>query len=236
MKEFRTDHRRVGPVKSPTWEARRRALVAFALAGLALGAVGIAGAAMRSTKLAPLLCETTGGGRFVDMPGFPGEQIDRRLKNDVRYLRERFKIFVTDGYSLDPVHSRNGEHPIGLALDIVPDFANGGTWRKITRLAKWAEPEQDRPRPPFRWVGYKGDAGHGRGNHLHLSFTHSPTKYDTPARTIQGLKCPGAGGDDGSKGDGDKADGGGIGISRSDLRRYERKHPETGGVGIRGRR
>ena len=27
--------------------------------------------------------------------------------------------------------------------------------------------------PPFRWVGYEGDAGHGCGNHLHLSWNHS---------------------------------------------------------------
>ena len=29
------------------------------------------------------------------------------------------------------------------------------------------------PRPPFRWVGYDGDAGHGCGNHLHLSWNHA---------------------------------------------------------------
>ena len=27
--------------------------------------------------------------------------------------------------------------------------------------------------PPFRWVGYDGDAGHGCGNHLHLSWNHA---------------------------------------------------------------
>ena len=32
---------------------------------------------------------------------------------------------------------------------------------------------QNRPRPPFRWVGYNGDAGHGCGNHLHLSWEHA---------------------------------------------------------------
>ncbi len=43
----------------------------------------------------------------------------------------------------------------------------------ITRLAHWAEPVQEQPRPPFRWVGYDGDAGHGCGNHLHLSWNHA---------------------------------------------------------------
>jgi hypothetical protein len=32
---------------------------------------------------------------------------------------------------------------------------------------------QNKPRPPFRWVGYEGDAGHGCGNHLHLSWNHA---------------------------------------------------------------
>ena len=31
----------------------------------------------------------------------------------------------------------------------------------------------EHPRPPFRWVGYEGDAGHGCGNHLHLSWNHA---------------------------------------------------------------
>ena len=210
---------------------RARTFVALALAAVALGVAGIATAAMRSEKLGPLLCETMGGGRFVKIPGFRGEKIDRRLLDDVAYLRERFKIFVTDGYSLDPVHSRNGEHPIGLALDIVPDRANGGTWRRIDRLAEWAEPRQDRPRAPFRWVGYDGDAGHGRRDHLHLSFNHSPTDYNDPARVVQSLKCPGSGAKEpeGGKGGGASTSGG-IGLTRHDL---ERKHPETGGIGMR---
>ena len=73
-------------------------------------------------------------------------------------------------------HVRNSDHYNGLAVDIVP--LGGGSrcdasWRPITRLAHWAEPRQNRPRPPFRWVGYNGDAGHGCGNHLHLSWEHA---------------------------------------------------------------
>ena len=232
MNESRSDDRRVGSPGTQVGGSRARVLVTLGLVALALGAVGIATAEMRSTKLGPRLCETTGGGRFVRIPDFRGEKIDRRLLNDVAYLRERFKIFVTDGYSLDPVHSRNGEHPIGLALDIVPDFANGGNWRKITRLAEWAEPRQDRPRPPFRWVGYNGDAGHGRGHHLHLSFSHSNTRYNRPARMMQGLKCPGKPEEPAkpTSGDGDRSSGsGGVGYSQRDL---ERVRPENGGIGL----
>ena len=145
---------------------------------------------MQSTKLAPGLCETTGGGEFVDIPWFPGEMIDVRLLADVRLLIRRYGIFVTDGYSLDPVHSANGEHPIGLGLDIIPDFSQTKRWRLISRLARFAEPKQNAPRPPFRWVGYNGDANHGKGHHLHLSWSHSTTKYDKPAETVYTLRCP----------------------------------------------
>ena len=215
--------------------SRTRALLALTLAVLTLGAVAIATAAMQSVKVGPLLCETTGGGRFVRIPDFRGEKIDRRLLDDIAYMRERWKIFITDGYSLDPVHSHNGEHPIGLALDIVPDFAKGGTWRRITRLAKWAEPKQDRPRPPFRWVGYNGDAGHGRGHHLHLSFSHGRAYYNKPARKMQSLKCPGStpGEPKDGTGTGSGTGSGGVGYSRSDVDRFERAHPETGGIGLR---
>jgi hypothetical protein len=169
--------------------------IALALAvgmAAALCLVAVAFGAMRSTKLGPGLCETTGGGRFVDIPGFPGEMIDRRLLDDVRMLERRYKIFVTDGYSMSGVHSPNGEHPIGLALDIVPNKALGGTWNKIDKLAAWAEPKQGSPRTPFRWVGYDGDAGHGRGHHLHLSWGHSEVKPGRSARTVYTVRCPGS--------------------------------------------
>jgi hypothetical protein len=123
----------------------------------------------------------TGGGRFVAIPGFPGERIDRRLLADIAYLQRRYKILVADGYARTG-HARHGEHPIGLAVDIVP--GPGGSWSDIDRLAKWAEPRQNRPRSPFRWVGYNGDKNHGRGNHLHLSWRHSPTRRGKPARTV----------------------------------------------------
>lgn len=161
---------------------------------LALTAIGFAKRQMQSTKLGPRLCETTGGGKFVDIRQFPGEKLDRRLLNDVKYLQKRYKIFVTDGYSMDAVHSANGEHPLGLALDIVPDKSVGGTWNDIDRLAAWAEPRQDRPRTPFRWVGYDGDENHGRGHHLHLSWSHTETKAGRPAKTVFTIRCPGSAG------------------------------------------
>jgi hypothetical protein len=166
-------------------------LLAVALATVAVCSAS-AGAVMRSTKLPDGTCQTTGGGRFVPIPGFPGERIDRRLLADIAYLRRQYPIFVTDGYSIDPVHASNGEHPLGLALDIVPDQSAGGTWARISALARWAEPRQNRPRFPFRWVGYTGDSGHGPRHHLHVSWSHSESTKGPgfPVRTVYTLRCP----------------------------------------------
>lgn len=170
---------------------RTNATIALLLTALAVGGLAApAGARMKSTKLDHRLCLTVGGGRFVDIPGFPGEMIDRRLLRDVRWLRRHHSIFVTDGYSTSSVHSANGEHPIGLALDIVPDNGRGGSWSEIDDLAAFAEPAQNQPIAPFRWVGYDGDANHGRGNHLHLSWSHSPAKFGTPAESVYTMRCP----------------------------------------------
>src|SRR3954453_747005 len=111
---------------------RKRRVLVLLPAIAALGALAASpAAAMRSEKISPHLCKTVHGGRFVPIPGFPGEKIDRRLLPDIRWMKRRFHIFITDGYSRDPVHAGNGEHPIGLATDIVPNTAKGGTWNDI---------------------------------------------------------------------------------------------------------
>jgi hypothetical protein len=97
-------------------------------------------------------------------------------------MRAKYHIRITDGYSLQPIHKHNGEHPIGAAVDIVP--GPGGTWNDIDRLAKWAEPRQNHPRAPFRWQGYNGDYNHGRGDHLHLSWIHGPARFGRPAAWV----------------------------------------------------
>jgi hypothetical protein len=112
-----------------------------------------------------------GGGRMVAIPGERGETIDERVLPDLLALRAQFHFNVTDGYA-PTGHAAGGEHPLGLAVDIVP--GPGGGWNEIDALAAWAEPQQNHPRRPFRWVGYDGDPGHGRGNHLHLSWRHAP--------------------------------------------------------------
>jgi hypothetical protein len=128
------------------------------------------------------LRKITGGGRFVRIPGQPGERIDRRVLPDLLYLIRRYHLRVTDGYSLSSVHAAGGEHPLGLAADLIP--GPGGSWNQVDRLARWAEPRQNHPRRPFRWVGYNGDYNHGRGNHLHLSWMHTPGRRAHPVRSV----------------------------------------------------
>lgn len=132
-----------------------------------------------------------GGGRFVPIPGMPWARLDRRLLPDLLYLVKRYHVRVGDGYA-PTGHEPLGEHPLGLAVDLTP--GPGGSWRSVARLARWAEPRQNRPRPPWRWVGWTGDPHHGsprtcrpRPNcpaHLHLSWAHSPGRPRRPVRTV----------------------------------------------------
>ena len=112
-----------------------------------------------------------GGGQIVPIPGQPGELIDERILPDLLWIIQTFHARVTDGYA-PTGHAADGEHPLGLAVDLVP--GPGGSWDDIDRLAQLAEPAQNQPRTPWRWVGYNGDPNHGRGNHLHLSWQHGP--------------------------------------------------------------
>ena len=128
------------------------------------------------------LLSKVGGGRFVAVPGQGGARVDRRILPGVLYMIRRYRIRIGDGYSLSRAHTPHGEHPLGLAVDIYP--GPGGSWSQVDRLARWAEPRQNRPRPPFRWVGYNGDHNHGRGHHLHLSWQHSKGRFGRPVRKV----------------------------------------------------
>ncbi|HEY2334922.1 MAG TPA: hypothetical protein VGH58_07950 [Solirubrobacterales bacterium] len=122
------------------------------------------------------------------VPHEEGDMVDSRIVGDLRWIAARFPIYVTDGYSgplpngehvgCDNCHVNGSDHYNGLAVDVVPLHGTSGkcdaSWAGITRLAEWAEPVQNQPVAPFRWVGYEGDAGHGCGNHLHLSWNHAP--------------------------------------------------------------
>lgn len=159
----------------------------------------------------------TGGGRFVAIPGQPGMRVDRRILPDVLYLVRRFHLRVTDGYSLSSVHAFLGEHPLGLGVDFVP--GPGGSWNQVDRFARWAEPRQDHPRWPFRWVGYNGDYNHGRGNHLHLSWQHTPGRRGVPVASVWTWDVRGASASTARRG---SRLGGRLGPSRYQPRERER--------------
>jgi hypothetical protein len=163
----------------------RSLLAAAAVLALCLLVASSASAGPLTTRLAYAT------GEIVPLPASvpheEGDMVDRRIVADLRWIAARYPIYVTDGYSgplpsgehvgCNQCHVRNSDHYNGLAVDIVPLTPSSkcdANWTAITRLAEWAEPLQNEPVPPFRWVGYDGDAGHGCGNHLHLSWQHSP--------------------------------------------------------------
>jgi hypothetical protein len=174
-------------------------LVLFAAALLACSAAPPANAATRlayaTGKIVPIP---------ATIPHEAGDMVDRRILPDLRWIAARYPIYVTDGYSgplpsgehvgCDNCHAHNSDHYNGLAVDLVP--LGGGTrcdasWTPITRLALWAEPVQNEPHPPFRWVGYDGDAGHGCGNHLHLSWEHAAAPMFQLAEWVEVLASVG---------------------------------------------
>jgi hypothetical protein len=163
-----------------------RALLVVTCAALAVSTWGPAGALAgpATTRLA------YAAGTIVPIPAAvphqEGAMIDSRIVPDLRWIAAHFPIYVSEGYSgplpggehvgCHGCHVRHSDHYNGLAVDIVPLHWSDrcdARWRGVTRLARWAEPRQNRPAPPFRWVGYNGDAGHGCGNHLHLSWEHA---------------------------------------------------------------
>ncbi len=134
----------------------------------------------------------------ASIPHEAGDMVDRRIVPDLRWIARRYPIYVTDGYSgplpsgrhvgCDECHVKGSDHYNGLAVDVVPTTPSSrcdASWAGITRLAEWAEPVQNRPQPPFRWVGYNGDAGHGCGNHLHLSWNHAPARQFQLAEWVE---------------------------------------------------
>jgi len=132
-----------------------------------------------------------GDGHFVPVPDeVPhGEEayVDNRIRDDLIWISKRFEIYVREGYSGRlpgggvigcHCHVEDSDHKIGLAVDIYPvDWDGHGcdaSWRPLTKLAHVVEPRQDQTVAPFAWVGYDGDDNHGCGDHLHLSWNHSP--------------------------------------------------------------
>lgn len=184
-------------------------------------------------------------GRIVPIPASiphqAGAMIDRRLIRNLRYLNAHFAIYISEGYAgplpqnprriigCPRCHVADSDHKNGLALDIGPRQWSARCdrhWKGVTRLAHWAEPRQNRPRAPFRWVGYEGDANHGCGHHLHLSWTHAEVARYRVAPWVEvfgGSGKPGGSGGSGGTG----GPNGGVRAGRTKLV----PRPATGGIG-----
>jgi hypothetical protein len=127
--------------------------------------------------LVPLPTTVTGGARI---------DCDRRIRNDVLWLARRYRVRVTACFA---IHATGGEHPLGAAVDLVPE--PGASWTRTTeRLARaigWKRScavsgvAPACALSPFRFVGYDGYPAHGdpahchcgRNAHLHLSWLTS---------------------------------------------------------------
>jgi hypothetical protein len=138
---------------------------------------------------------------LVAIPGTTA-RCDSRIARDVMLLMERYKLTLGDCYA-PTGHEANGEHPLGLGLDVTP--GPGGSWALVERLARdlgWSEAcaasgcDGTLP-PPFRFIGYNGYGGHGdpahagSNAHLHLSWAHSAATAGHPATIVQTLLKPG---------------------------------------------
>ena len=140
-----------------------------------------AAATMAPPPAAPVV--VGGRGWLAPLPGFPGEQCDRRIVGDVVLLARAFGLHVSDCFGGSP-HALDGEHPLGLAVDASPA---DGDWRRTELLARrfgWRESCARAGCPgagPFRLILYNGYPGHGDPRHstrphLHLSWDHGPAR------------------------------------------------------------
>jgi hypothetical protein len=114
-----------------------------------------------------------------------GMECDARIIPDVVYLARRFGLLVTACFG---IHAPDGEHPLGAAIDAVPQDGNWGRTMRAALAIGWrpscaasgVAPEC--ARPPFRFIGYNGYPDHGDpahcfpcggGAHLHISWQTS---------------------------------------------------------------
>jgi hypothetical protein len=133
-----------------------------------------------------------GAGGLVRLPtSITGEariKCDRRIRSDVLVLARRFRVRVTACFAIG--HVSDGEHPLGAAVDLVPDpgVAWSSSTERLAREAGWTTScaasgvAPACARPPFRFIGYNGFPDHGDpihchpcegGPHLHLSWLTS---------------------------------------------------------------
>jgi hypothetical protein len=120
-------------------------------------------------------------------------QCDRRIVADVVLLISRYHVGVTACYAATG-HEASGEHPLGLAVDLVPTPpASWGMLEQLARDSGWrpacaSTGCASQTHTVFRFVGWNNYPGHGdpqhagANAHLHLSWNHGPGR---PASSVQ---------------------------------------------------
>jgi hypothetical protein len=135
-----------------------------------------------------------GGSWLATVPG-TGIQCDRRIVPNVVTILERYHARLNACYA-STGHQMAGEHPLGLAVDLVPQPPS--TWAQMERLARdsgWRETCAtsgcaEQTGTAFRFVGWNGYPGHGdpahagTNAHLHLSWNWSGS-HGPPAESVQ---------------------------------------------------
>jgi hypothetical protein len=157
------------------------------------------GALVASASTGPAQRVPFNGRWLAPVPG-TAERCDARIVADVRFILERFGLRLTACFAASG-HAAGGEHPLGLAADLVPA---DGDWERTLRAAQYfawaascgASGCAGRVRAPMRVVLYNGYPGHGDpahcpppacAAHLHLSWAHAPTPPLTPAPWAEAL-------------------------------------------------
>ena len=133
----------------------------------------------------------------------PGTDVrcDARIVKDVLYLVHHFGLTVTACFA-GSGHDTHGEHPLGLAIDVVPIDGEWDRTQAAARLFGWSPTCATtgcaaETRSPMRVVLYNGYPGHGDPAHcrspgcpphLHLSWAHGPTEPVSPAPWVEQLR------------------------------------------------
>ncbi|WP_051323856.1 lytic transglycosylase domain-containing protein [Candidatus Solirubrobacter pratensis] len=175
----------------------RRAIFAYNHADWYVDQVLQQAAVYRDSSGPSTMPVVAGEGWLVAVPGSNGERCDARIVPDVLALLSRFGLRLSACYGGAP-HATDGEHPLGLATDLVPVDGDWGRTLTAARAFGWS-PECAAAgcpgRGPFRVVLYNGYPGHGdpahtSTPHLHLSWQHALAEPFTRARWVRVLIPP----------------------------------------------
>jgi hypothetical protein len=172
----------------------RRAIFAYNHAGWYVDEVVAQATVYRDASTSAPTKVVDGGVWLADVPGTNGERCDARIVPDVLALLSTFGLQLTACYGGAP-HETHGEHPLGLAADLVPA---DGDWNRTMTTARaygWSPGCAAAGCPgrgPFRVVLYNGYPGHGdpahsSTPHLHLSWQHAPAAPFTRADWVRVL-------------------------------------------------